>query len=127
MSFPRVLAVFAAVTALLAGCGHTSERPKSAPASSLPARAIPPARPACGDPATVLAAMSTRDQLAQLPMAGGRNGDDAKGVGTDPDVGGGFIGSWTDLSMLPNGLVKTLSASTAFPVAVSVDEEGGRV
>ena len=127
MGFPRVLAVFAAVTALLAGCGHTSERPKSAPASSLPARAIPPARPACGDPATLLAAMSTRDKLAQLLMVGVRNGDDAKAVVTDHHVGGIFIGSWTDLSMLTNGLVKTLSASTALPVAVSVDEEGGRV
>src|SRR6201987_1265145 len=127
MGFPRVLAVFAAVTALLAGCGHTSERPKSAPASSLPAKAIPPARPACGDPATLLAAMSNRDKLAQLLMVGVRNGDDAKAVVTDHHVGGIFIGSWTDLSMLTNGLVKTLSASTALPVAVSVDEEGGRV
>jgi beta-N-acetylhexosaminidase len=42
-------------------------------------------------------------------------------------VGGIFIGSWTDLSMLTNGMVKNLSASTALPVAVSVDEEGGRV
>jgi beta-N-acetylhexosaminidase len=127
MGFPRVLAVFAAVTALMAGCGHASERPKSAPASSLPAKAIPPARPACGDPAAMLAAMSTRDKLAQLLMVGVRNGDDAKAVVTDHHVGGIFIGSWTDLSMLSNGMVKTLSASTALPVAVSVDEEGGRV
>ena len=127
MGFPRVLAVFAAVTALMAGCGHTSERPKSAPASSLSAKAIPPARPACGDPAAMLAAMSTRDKLAQLLMVGVRNGDDAKAVVADHHVGGIFIGSWTDLSMLSNGMVKTLSASTALPVAVSVDEEGGRV
>jgi beta-N-acetylhexosaminidase len=127
MGFPRVLAVFAAVTALMVGCGHTSERPKSAPASSSPAKAIPPAKPACGDPAAILAAMSTRDKLAQLLMVGVRNGDDAKAVVTDHHVGGIFIGSWTDLSMLSNGMVKTLSASTALPVAISVDEEGGRV
>src|SRR5271155_4256915 len=127
MGFPRVLAVFAAVTALMAGCGHTSERPKSAPASSLPAKAIPPARPACGAPAAMLAAMSTRDKLAQLLMVGVRNGDDAKAVVTDHHVGGIFIGSWPDLSMLTTGMVKNLSASTALPVAVSVDEEGGRV
>jgi beta-N-acetylhexosaminidase len=126
MGFPRVLAVFAAVTALMVGCGHTSERPKSAPASSS-AKAIPPAKPACGDPAAILAAMSTRDKLAQLLMVGVRNGDDAKAVVTDHHVGGIFIGSWTDLSMLSNGMVKNLSASTALPVAVSVDEEGGRV
>jgi beta-N-acetylhexosaminidase len=127
MGFPRVLAVFAAVTALMVGCSHTSERPKSAPANSSPAKAIPPAKPACGDPAAILAAMSTRDKLAQLLMVGVRNGDDAKAVVTDHHVGGIFIGSWTDLSMLSNGMVKTLSASTALPVAISVDEEGGRV
>jgi beta-N-acetylhexosaminidase len=127
MGFPRVLAVFVAVTALMAGCGHTSERPKSAPATSSPAKAIPPAKPACGDPAAILAAMSTRDKLAQLLMVGVRNGDDAKAVVTDHHVGGIFIGSWTDLSMLSNGMVKTLSASTALPLAISVDEEGGRV
>ena len=127
MGFPRVLAVFAAVTALMVGCGHTSERPKSAPASSSPAKAIPPAKPACGDPAAILAAMSTRDKLAQLLMVGVRNGDDAKAVVADHHVGGIFIGSWTDLSMLSNGMVKNLSASTALPVAISVDEEGGRV
>ena len=88
---------------------------------------IPPARPACGDPAAMLAAMSTRDKLAQLLMVGVRNGDDAKAVVADHHVGGIFIGSWTDLSMLTNGTVKNLSASTALPVAISVDEEGGRV
>src|ERR1700722_7464060 len=122
MGFPRVLLVLAAVTALVAGCGHTSERPKSAPA-----KAIPPARPACGQPAAILAAMSTRDKLAQLLMVGVRHGDDAKDVVANHHVGGIFIGSWTDLSMLTNGLVKNLAASTALPVAVSVDEEGGRV
>ena len=126
MAFSRVLAVLAAVTALLVGCGHTSERPKSAPATSS-ARQIPPARPACGEPAAILAAMSTRDKLAQLLMVGVRNGDDAKAVVTDHHVGGIFVGSWTDLSMLTNGTVKNLSASTALPVAISVDEEGGRV
>ena len=127
MGFPRVLAVLAAATALVAGCGHASERPKSAPATSSAAKAIPPARPACGDPAAILAAMSTRDKLAQLLMVGVRNGDDAKAVVANNHVGGIFIGSWTDLSMLTNGTVKNLSATTALPVAISVDEEGGRV
>src|ERR1700749_5020953 len=121
MAFPRVLAVLAAVTALLVGCGHTAERPKSAPGTPS-AKPIPPARPACGDPAAILAAMSTRDKLAQLLMVGVRNGDEAKAVVTDHHVGGIFIGSWTDLSMLTNGMVKTLSASPALPVAVSVGE-----
>ncbi|HYY01205.1 MAG TPA: glycoside hydrolase family 3 N-terminal domain-containing protein, partial [Mycobacterium sp.] len=41
--------------------------------------------------------------------------------------GGIFIGSWTDMKMLGPNLVKDLSTATALPVAVSVDEEGGRV
>jgi beta-N-acetylhexosaminidase len=126
MGFPRVLAVLVAVTALIAGCGHTPKRPQSAPTTSA-AKPIPPARPACGEPAAVLAAMSTRDKLAQLLMVGVRNGDDAKNVVANHHVGGIFIGSWTDLSMLGPQLVKDLSATTALPVAVSVDEEGGRV
>ena len=127
MGFPRVLAVFAAVTALIAGCGHSSQRPNSAPATSSSAKPIPPAKPACGDPAAILSSMSARDKLAQLLMVGVRSGDDAQAVVANNHVGGIFIGSWTDLSMLTNGMVKNLSASTALPVAVSVDEEGGRV
>jgi len=127
MGFPRVLAVFAAVTALIAGCGHSSQRPNSAPATSSSVKPIPPAKPACGDPAAILSSMSARDKLAQLLMVGVRSGDDAQAVVANNHVGGIFIGSWTDLSMLTNGMVKNLSASTALPVAVSVDEEGGRV
>jgi beta-N-acetylhexosaminidase len=126
MGFPRVLAVIAAVMALITGCGHSSQRPNSAPATSS-ARPIPPAKPACGDPSAILSSMSPRDKLAQLLMVGVRSGEDAQAVVANNHVGGIFIGSWTDLSMLTNGMVKNLSASTALPVAVSVDEEGGRV
>src|ERR1700733_11970005 len=127
MGFPRVLAVFATVTALIAGCGHSSQRPNSAPATSSSAKPIPPAKAACGDPAAILSSMTTRDKLAQLLMVGVHGGDDAQAVVTNNHVGGIFIGSWTDLSMLTNEMVKNLSATTALPVAVSVDEEGGRV
>jgi beta-N-acetylhexosaminidase len=122
MGLPRFLAVLAAVTALMTGCGHTS-KPASAPPTTSPAKPVPPAKPACGDPA----AMPLRDKLAQLLMVGVRNGDDAKTVVASYHVGGIFIGSWTDLSMLGPNLVKDLSVSTALPLAVSVDEEGGRV
>src|ERR1700742_1787931 len=123
MGFQRVLAVFAALTALIAGCGHPAQKPATAPASSSSAKPIPPAKPACGDPA----ALPAREKLAQLLMVGVRDGDDAKAVVTTYHVGGIFIGSWTDMKMLGPNLVKDLSASTALPVAVSVDEEGGRV
>jgi beta-N-acetylhexosaminidase len=123
MGFQRVLAVFAALTALIAGCGHSAQKPAPAPASSPWAKPIPPAKPACGDPA----ALPAREKLAQLLMVGVRDGDDAKAVVTTYHVGGIFIGSWTDMKMLGPNLVKDLSTATALPVAVSVDEEGGRV
>jgi beta-N-acetylhexosaminidase len=121
MGLPRILAVLASVAALMTGCSHASHKP--APTTSSTVKAQPPAKPACGDPA----AIPLRDKLAQLLMVGVRNGDDAKAVVTTYHVGGIFIGSWTDLSMLGSNLDKDLSASTALPLAVSVDEEGGRV
>ena len=121
MSLPRTLAVLVAVTALMTGCSHTSTKP-AAPSSSA-VKAQPPAKPACGDPTTI----PLRDKLAQLLMVGVRNGDDAKAVVSTYHVGGIFIGSWTDMSMLGPDLGKDLSASTALPLAISVDEEGGRV
>src|SRR6202012_1616234 len=123
MGFPRLLAVFAAFTALIAGCGHSAQKATSAPASSSAAKPIAPAKPACGDPA----ALPAREKLAQLLMVGVRDGDDAKAAVTNNHVGGIFIGSRTDMKMLGPNLVKDLSAATALPVAVSVDEEGGRV
>lgn len=77
----------------------------------------------CGDPTRLPA----REKLAQLLMVGVRDGDDAKAVVANFHVGGIFIGSWTDMKMLGPNLVKDLSTATALPVAVSVDEEGGRV
>ncbi|MGH3522195.1 MAG: glycoside hydrolase family 3 N-terminal domain-containing protein, partial [Mycobacterium sp.] len=65
--------------------------------------------------------------LAQLLMVGVRNADDATAVVKNHHVGGIFVGSWTDLSMLTDGTMQGLGASTALPLAISVDEEGGRV
>ncbi len=83
----------------------------------------------CADPAAVPAAMpNVRDKLAQLLMVGVRDGDDARAVVTNYRVGGILIGSDTDLSILTNGVLKDIVAGSGpLPVAVSVDEEGGRV
>lgn len=77
---------------------------------------------ACGDPLQ----MSTRDKLAQLLMVGVTDADDARNVVTTHHVGGIFIGSWSDLSML-DALGEISTSGGPLPVAVSVDEEGGRV
>lgn len=86
-----------------------------------------PVDPVCAQ----LSAMSARDTLAQLVMVGVRDAADARAVVADHHVGGIFIGSWTDLSMLTDGSLKEITQnqhdSGPLPLAVSVDEEGGRV
>jgi beta-N-acetylhexosaminidase len=72
--------------------------------------------------------MSTRDKLAQLLMVGVTGAADARAVVAYHHVGGIFIGSWTDLSMLTDGSLADIAGSAGpLPLAVSVDEEGGRV
>ncbi|WP_319447672.1 MULTISPECIES: glycoside hydrolase family 3 N-terminal domain-containing protein [unclassified Mycobacterium] len=100
----------------------------STPAATSAAGPLPPAPPACGEGQDLLASMSLRDKLAQLVMVGVTDSADARKVVTDHHVGGIFIGSWTDLSILSDNTLPQLSdAGGPLPLAVSVDEEGGRV
>ena len=137
----RALAAVAAVPVVLAGCSTPAQKPASAPSTQASAAEsatvtplsgpIPvpaaPAPPACGVGSAMLAAMSTRDKLAQTLMVGVRNAADARGVVGTYHVGGIMIGSWTDLSMLSDGTITGISNMGPLPLAVSVDEEGGRV
>jgi beta-N-acetylhexosaminidase len=128
MPLPRVLAALAAAV-LTVSCGHASAPQKS---PKTPAAAQPPAAkpipPACGDPAAVVTSMSVHDKLAQLLMVGVRDADDARSVISDHHVGGIFIGSKTNLSMLTDGSLADIARKAGpLPLAVSVDEEGGRV
>ncbi|OBA70416.1 beta-glucosidase [Mycobacterium sp. 1554424.7] len=124
MPFPRTLAVLVVATAMVAGCGHHGAKPPSA-TSSRPAAA--PAPPVCADPTAVPAALSTRDKLAQLLMVGVRNADEARTVVNGSHVGGIIIGGWTDLSIFKGGLAEVAHSAGPLPLAVGVDEEGGRV
>ncbi len=110
--------------------GSASSQVESAGVTPLSAPLNPPAAPAppaCGTGSALLAAMSTRDKLAQTLMVGVRNGSDARAVVGTHHVGGIMIGSWTDLSMLSDGTIGDISNLGPLPLAVSVDEEGGRV
>ncbi len=72
--------------------------------------------------------MTPRDKLAQLLMVGVTGAADARAVVTSQHVGGIFIASWTDLSMLTDGSLNDIAGSAGpLGLAVSVDEEGGRV
>jgi beta-N-acetylhexosaminidase len=87
-----------------------------------------PLAPACGTGDALLATIPTRDKLAQLLMVGVTGADNARAVVANQHVGGIMIGSWTDLSMLSDGSLKDVANSAEpLPLAVSTDEEGGRV
>lgn len=110
---------------------HSATSPTAAKPTGLPAHAMTPTAPpplACDVPASLLKTMPKRDKLAQLLMVGVTDAADARRVVSTDHVGGIFIASWTDLKMLRDGEL-TAIAGLAGPLglAVSVDEEGGRV
>ncbi|TRW87905.1 glycoside hydrolase family 3 protein [Mycolicibacterium sp. 018/SC-01/001] len=132
----RAVTGMLATSVLLAGCTSSdANAPASSPTESavshaagpLPAAPGQAPAPACGDPAAAVAAMSTRDKLAQLLMVGVTGADDARAVVDSQHVGGIMIGSWTDLSMVNGPLADIAANAGPLPLAVSVDEEGGRV
>jgi len=133
----RAIVALTTVPLALAACSSPAARTASAPATEanaaqsdsvtpmagpIPAPSAP-APPFCGD----ASALSTRDKLAQLLMVGVKNGADARAVVSSYHVGGIMIGSWTDLSMLTDGTLADITNIGPLPLAVSVDEEGGRV
>ncbi len=136
MSPSRVACALLALPALLLACSPSTETPagggsgaasaSSTATSATHAKNADPAAPACGDGQALLAAMSTRDKLAQLLMVGVTGADDARAVVDEQHVGGIFIGSWTDLSMLTDGSLAAVAAS-AGPLPLAVQRgRGGR-
>ncbi|QRY62579.1 glycoside hydrolase family 3 protein [Gordonia sp. PDNC005] len=74
-----------------------------------------------------LASLTLRERLAQLLVVGVADAADARQVVEREHLGGIFIGSWTDMSMLSDGSAKKLSDAQEVPLMVTVDQEGGRV
>ncbi len=138
MAWTRGLCVLVATSGVLA-CSSPSQQPVAAPAPqetssaavpNVPLKApipLAPGAPACGQGAAVLSELSTRDKLAQLLMVGVSDAADARAVVDTHHIGGIMIGSWTDLSMLGAPLAEIAGGAAPLPLAVSVDEEGGRV
>jgi len=130
----RTLAFGVTLPAALVACSPAQTHPAAAPGSvsDVSSASVSPLSnpaPAAPAPATCdVASLPLRDRLAQLLMVGVRDAADAKAVVTDNHVGGIFIGSWTDKSMLTDGSLADIAAATGpLNLAVSVDEEGGRV
>ena len=127
----RVLCAAVALPVLVSACSTAADQ--EAPHPEMAATAVPQAPvlvppPACGQGPELLSQISTRDKLAQLLMVGVTDAADARAVVESQHVGGIMIGSWTDLSMVTDGsLIDIANSAAPLPLAVSVDEEGGRV
>src|SRR6478735_5746531 len=126
----RALILIAAVAVLAIGCSSGGPSPTTTATSTgtaaPPPSPAPPATVPC-DPHALVTVMSTRDKLAQLLMVGVTDAADAGAVVEQYRVGGIMIGSWTDLSMMGDPVRGIERTAQYLPLAVSVDEEGGRV
>lgn len=101
--------------------GTTATTTEPAPTTEIASMAAP----MCGT--DFLARLTPRQRLAQLLNVGVAGTADAVAVVRDEQVGGIFVGSWTDEAMLANRQVPQVQAVATVPVMVSIDEEGGRV
>jgi beta-N-acetylhexosaminidase len=135
MSMSRALCALTALSGLLLACSPAEPQQAAAPPAPASSGAAVPTNasfdqplPAAPAPGTCdIAALSTRDKLAQLLMVGVSGAADARAVVADQHVGGIMIGSWTDKSMLGAPLADIAAQAGPLSLAVSVDEEGGRV
>ncbi|MCK0438818.1 glycoside hydrolase family 3 protein [Gordonia alkaliphila] len=120
--------------ALLAGCGSTdgtAEIAASSAGSSAASTAVSSSSAAAPAPARCgsaeLAELTLRQKLAQRLVVGVTGAADAKAVVDAEQIGGIFVGSWTDMSILTDGAAAKLSKAQDVPLMVTVDQEGGRV
>ncbi|MFI2231482.1 glycoside hydrolase family 3 N-terminal domain-containing protein [Nocardia testacea] len=132
------LVLLAVLAALLTGCsgtesggsgpGTTANQGAGTSPGAATGDAAGPTTTTGGDcDAAYLAQFSTREKLAQLLTVGVTGTDDALAVVRDHQVGGIFVGSWTDQSMLTDGGLEQVTAAAKTPLMVTTDEEGGRV
>ncbi|WP_143168880.1 glycoside hydrolase family 3 N-terminal domain-containing protein [Amycolatopsis australiensis] len=102
----------------------SSSSPPSSPRPSAPTSSL--TRP--GDCAALVTGLDVRRQVAQLVVVG-VSGDDpgaAVSLVRDHQVGGIFVGG-NATALLKDRSLDAVQAAARLPVAVSVDEEGGRV
>ncbi|WP_446223532.1 glycoside hydrolase family 3 N-terminal domain-containing protein [Nocardia sp. IBHARD005] len=129
-----VFAVLAAVaTACSGGSSNETSPAASSSAVAAPSAAGDPGSPASATPtqsncgADYLAKLSQREKLAQLLTVGITGSADASNVVSSEQVGGIFVGSWTDPSLLDRAALDAVKAQAKVPLMVTIDEEGGRV
>ncbi|MFF2085494.1 glycoside hydrolase family 3 N-terminal domain-containing protein [Nocardia sp. NPDC058176] len=123
-----VFAVLATVATACSGGSSNETTTTASVATSASGESGAPATPAqsaCGE--EYLAQLSQREKLAQLLTVGITGSDDASNVVSTEQVGGIFVGSWTDPSLLASGPLDAVKAQAKVPLMVTIDEEGGRV
>ncbi|MCC3327572.1 glycoside hydrolase family 3 N-terminal domain-containing protein [Nocardia abscessus] len=125
-----VLAVLAAVATACSNGGSTESASSSpttttgeATTAAIPATGSAP--PDCN--AGYLAQFTTRAKLAQLLTVGVTGAADATSVVRDEQIGGIFVGGWTDQALLASGQITQVQQAAKVPLMVTIDEEGGRV
>ncbi|MFI6222318.1 glycoside hydrolase family 3 N-terminal domain-containing protein [Nocardia salmonicida] len=129
-----VFAVLAAVATACSG-GSSNETTPAASSSGVaaPSAAGEPSSPASATPiqsncgADYLAKLTQREKLAQLLTVGITGSADASNVVGSEQVGGIFVGSWTDPGLLDRAALDAVKAQAKVPLMVTIDEEGGRV
>ncbi|WP_159846242.1 glycoside hydrolase family 3 N-terminal domain-containing protein [Nocardia sp. CY41] len=123
-----VLAVLAAVATACSNGGSTesaasSTTTREATTAVIPATSAAP--PDCN--AGYLGQFTTREKLAQLLTVGVTGADDATNVVRNEQIGGIFVGGWTDQALLASGQITQVKQAAKVPLMVTIDEEGGRV
>lgn len=116
--------------AITGGCSsdNTASGPSSTTAaatSSPPAEQTRPAADQCGT--QLLASLTPRQKLAQLLTVGVTGTADAANIVATEQIGGIFVGGWTQQSLLGNHEIDSVKAASKVPLMVTIDEEGGRV
>ncbi|MGF0254737.1 glycoside hydrolase family 3 N-terminal domain-containing protein [Rhodococcus erythropolis] len=135
IKFLKAATTIALCGGLVAGCSGengTADPVSSAPTSTTSeitsrpaASSSAPVAASCGS--DLLASLSLRQKLAQLLNVGVTGTDDALSIVQNEEIGGIFVGSWTDQSMLTNREVPQVASASKLPLMVTIDEEGGRV
>ncbi|OYD66557.1 glycoside hydrolase family 3 N-terminal domain-containing protein [Rhodococcus sp. OK302] len=139
IKFAKTATTLALCGGLVAGCstdGGDVAAPETSTSSTLAtttsemasapvASSTVPAPATCGS--DLLASLSLRQKLAQLLNVGVTGTADARAIVDSEQIGGIFVGSWTDQSMLTNHEVPQVTSASNLPLMVTIDEEGGRV
>ncbi|MGW4364648.1 glycoside hydrolase family 3 N-terminal domain-containing protein [Nocardia takedensis] len=129
------LVLLAVLTAVTASCSGGDSEPVAATSTTTVAAGptgqvtgSPSDTPAQQDCSTAyLAKFTQRQKLAQLLTVGVTGGADALETVQSEQVGGIFVGGWTDKTMLTDGELDRIQTAAIVPMMVTIDEEGGRV